>query len=615
MTLEFRLILIVHVRSTNTTTATTELKQVLATIDTFQSIPSKATNRNRSNNSDQTRSSKTRSTVTQKSSYPKTMLAKLRQIQSQPNPPPQKTDAMRLASSIPTPLHKNRKLIHVQHRSHQLKLKKNQNIFTTINQHTHPLPHHNDDQCGTLSDFLHEDAKQHKIKTRRMSTTNHMNDLRKRTQKATDAATKAAGLRTRTEQQHTSMNVAAFGARAAKLARKRNARKKHNMSKIFMVRRQKILARREQEMNAAKNNTGTMGGRINNVASSALADSEMNERKYKRKKKIAHAKHKLKGFTRALMASTNNLKFYFNQNKTETATINSNNDDAQNATAEKEELYQKRSMALENMDSMKNEQSNTKTTKVITEREQRFLTACKMRNVLPEPILLFSEPKEYTEKKKASSNSSKKESKQGDDGAVDGAVDGVVDGEVDGSCLEQEDVVRTVLRLSHRSLSNDLVASLGECLSNEDVHELYMNDNCILENGLERLCKSQYASPVLTHFNLSRNALEKYIPEIQSTHHRTNIDNNNDNDNDENNETFSESSSSDSDFSECSDEEEESNDNNNNNNSHIQWRNPGTVALKKLISHRSCRLLVLKLSKMRMGDVRGEYLGKALTTR
>ena len=49
------------------------------------------------------------------------------------------------------------------------------------------------------------------------------------------------------------------------------------------------------------------------ITSVGLHAFEMKEKVYKKKMRISKAKHKLKGFTRALIASGSNLKYYFKQ--------------------------------------------------------------------------------------------------------------------------------------------------------------------------------------------------------------------------------------------------------------------------------------------------------------
>ena len=424
------------------------------------------------------------------------MLAKLRQIQSHPHPTPpltQKINDLRAGTSTTvTPLHKQRTLKHIQQPSStDLSIALQQIQQRQSCQHSEK-----GNQTGTLASFLQESPTSKKKKKYGRRNTAHLHDLRQRTQEATEAAQKAAGLRTRAEQQTTSMNVAAFGSRLAKKTKRRVQRKKANMSKIFQQRRQKILRRREKEMAEAQMKKGNH--HIGSVTSTGLANAQMKDHAYQKKKRIANAKHKLKGFARALMLSTGNLKFYFAQNdrkkdpdvqdqdsdqdsdqdpekNTHDQELNNGDDEAKLTTAIDRVLVEKNNKSMSN--------SSTLTEREI-ERQKVFSKACARRGILPEHILLFQEPKNEKHQERRANNK------------------GI-------------NPVRKILRLSHRSLSNNLVAALGTCLSNDELQQLYVDDNCMLEEGLSILCASQMNSPVLTHFDVSENVLEKYLPEIR----------------------------------------------------------------------------------------------------
>ena len=144
-------------------------------------------------------------------------------------PPPNTTTTTTTTRTIDiekAPL-KRRALISVDFR-HQDPAPNNATTFGTI------LQRHQceEEECGTLTKFLIDPEKERREEEKNkknIKKTHYLKNLRKKTQEATRAATKAAGLRTRDETQRTSVAVATLGARMVKMTRKKIQHRDYNM--------------------------------------------------------------------------------------------------------------------------------------------------------------------------------------------------------------------------------------------------------------------------------------------------------------------------------------------------------------------------------------------------
>ena len=287
------------------------------------------------------------------------------------------------------------------------------------------------------------------------------------------------------------------------------------------------------------------------ITSAGLHALHVKDQLYKKKMKISHAKHKLKGFTRALMASGSNLKYYFKQK----ADADANAAMALRKEEEKDTEDTGDGVPLgdgtHDNDALEHHSTLGESDfhRCQCQRNQKFLQLCTKYNILPEPIEITLEAPPLASPHAPPDRPLRK---------------------------------RKVLRISHRSLSNDMIIALAESLSNNAVDDIYALGNSMLESGLCSLIQSQMGTTSLTVLDASRNVLEKFLPQTTGP----------------------------SDTGGC--------------------RNPGTHALKAFFlttsptnilsvdgqrdgPYPSCPLVVLNLSSMKLGDVRGEYLAKSLS--
>jgi hypothetical protein len=193
---------------------------------------------------------------------------------------------------------------------------------------------------------------------------------------------------------------------------------------------------------------------------------------------------------------------------------------------------------------------------------------------------------------------------------------------------------RRVLRISHRSLSNGMIVALAESLDNNAVDDIYASGNCMLESGLRSLVHSQTGTTRLTVLDISRNVLEKFLPPIAGagTGVETSVIGGTKGTSETSRGT-SETSGTRATTSETRANTKATGTNGRTLTCHP--RNAGTQALhdffhathatnvlstdlaRRLRGNRgwypACPLIVVNLSSMNLGDVRGAYLGKAFT--
>jgi len=193
---------------------------------------------------------------------------------------------------------------------------------------------------------------------------------------------------------------------------------------------------------------------------------------------------------------------------------------------------------------------------------------------------------------------------------------------------------RRVLRISHRSLSNGMIVALAESLDNNAVDDIYASGNCMLESGLRSLVHSQTGTTRLTVLDISRNVLEKFLPPIAGagTGVETSVIGGT-RGTSETSRGTNETSETRATTSETRAKTKGTGTNGRTLTCHP--RNAGTQALhdffhathatnvlstdlaRRLRGNRggypACPLIVVNLSSMKLGDVRGAYLGKAFT--
>lgn len=410
------------------------------------------------------------------------MLQHLRDIQSHPAPPSiSKGDAERM----PIYFHRQRKMV---------KTNDDNGIYGATkkaNCHAEQVKRQERIEQGTLNSFLNDGENG---TTHRARRTSHLLDIRKKANQAVDEAAIANGLLTRSQKQKQSLNITFMAGRAAKFARKRVEKRNMNMSPIFSVRRNKILRRRREEMNALKHHQNKkindgVGIEHTMVTSAGLHDLEIKEKAYKKKMKISKAKHKLKSFTRALVASGSNLKYYFKNKKknddihdidTHSNTIKTDGGDS-NGTHFSDITVSNFLQKLKNSGGTKNkeedgERKNTENTtegnidkddviiinekefhQLAKQRQQDFFKLCSKYSILPEPIIITLEE----------------------------------DNEASSPSYTTAPRKRRVLKIPYRSLSNDIIIALGQSLQKNDLDEIDVSGNCMTEKGLEALISVQ----------------------------------------------------------------------------------------------------------------------------
>jgi hypothetical protein len=600
------------------------------------------------------------------------MLHHLRNIQHQPTPPPIQPSQTLHPST--TPLHRHRAIttttdrrsnntqqptlanLQTLHPSTTTPLHRHRALTTTTtdrrsnNQHSTPSNFlstlnqaeqrqaQQDQEQGTLSSFLWDsDTDSHPNHHSHATKTSHIAHLRQQASLASEEAAKALGLRTRSEQQTTSMNVTFMAGRAAKLARQRVTKTSTNMNKIFAVRRNKILKRRRDEMALLRHNNqgghsgpGGMGTIEHSMITSAgLHALQVKDKLYKKRMKISHAKHKLKGFTRALIASGSNLKYYFKHKmdaeaaEAADATDATDTTDAAAATA----MHKSGAMDQENAVVLEKDGPDHEAgapdeaiefQRLQEQRHHTFLQLCTKHNILPEPIEITLEAPPCARPDMLPYRHPRQ---------------------------------RRVLRISHRSLSNGMIVALAESLDNNAVDDIYASGNCMLESGLRSLVHSQTGTTRLTVLDISRNVLEKFLPPIAgvATGVETSVigETRGTSGTSETSRGTSETSRGTSETSRGTSETSGTRATTSETRATTRGtgtngrtlachpRNAGTQALhdffhathatnvlstdlaRRLRGNRggypACPLIVVNLSSMKLGDVRGAYLGKAFT--